>query len=242
MQQRIAVVSGKGGVGKSTISACLAVELAARGKRVLLVDCDIGLRSLDMILGVDEHVLFSWADVALGRCTIKQAVMPFGGIHLLSAPLASEKALEENALAQLMYSCGDYDVVILDAPAGIGFGYRCAVAAANKAFVVCTADPVCVRSAAAAGAKALRMDMREVRLIINRFDRKLALQRRHLAIDEIIDQTELQLIGVVPQQSQLFFQTNNANLLDANLLTQAIKQIAARLAGENIPLVIPNAQ
>ncbi|MCL2194705.1 MAG: P-loop NTPase [Oscillospiraceae bacterium] len=242
MQQRIAVISGKGGVGKSTISACLAVEMAARGKRVLLVDCDIGLRSLDMILGVDEHVLFSWADAALGRCTVKQAVLPFGGIHLLCAPVADEDTLEEDALAQLITTCSDYDVVILDAPAGIGFGYRCAVLAADRALVVCTADPVCVRSAALAGTKALRMDLRDVRLVINRFDRKVALQRRHLAIDEIIDQTELQLIGVVPQQSQLFFQTSNANLLEANLVTQAVAQIASRLGGENIPLIIPNAE
>jgi len=242
MQQRIVVASGKGGVGKSTISACLAQELSARGHRVLLIDCDIGLRSLDLILGVDEHVLFTWADVALGRCTLQQAVMVFGDIHLLCAPLSPERALEDDMLQKLMPSCGDYDVVLIDAPAGIGFGFRAAILAANRCLIVSTADPICVRSVSAAAARARRYGCKDVRLIINRFDRKAARKGSLMMIDEIIDQTEAQLIGVVPQQSMLFSRTANGEPLKANLVRQAVAQIAARLDGANVPLDIPDAK
>jgi len=239
MQQRIVVASGKGGVGKSTISACLAQAMAARGRRVLLIDCDIGLRSLDLILGVDEHVLFTWADVVLGRCALRQAVMAFGDIHLLCAPLQPEQAIEEAMLQRLMRSCNEYDAVIIDAPAGIGFGFRSAVLAANRCLIVSTADPICVRSVSAAARQAQRYNCGDVRLIINRFDRKAALRGDCLMIDEVIDLTECQLIGIVPQQSMLFARTANGEPLNADLVTQAMARIAARLDGENVPLVIP---
>jgi len=242
MQQRIVVASGKGGVGKSTISACLAQEMASKGHKVLLIDCDIGLRSLDLILGVDEHVLFTWADVALGRCTLSQAIMLFDGIHLLCAPLQSEQALRDDMLRQLMLSCNDYDVVIIDSPAGIGFGFRAAVQAANKCLIVTTADPICVRSVAAAAARARRYGLKDVRLVINRFCRKQALDGKLMMIDEVIDQTEVQLIGVIPQQSELFCQTANGAPLRAGLVQNAIAQIAARLEGSNVPLTISSSK
>jgi len=242
MQQRIAIASGKGGVGKSTISVCLALEMAARGHRVLLVDCDIGLRSLDLILGVDEHVLFSWADVALGRCTLKQAIMLFADIHLLCAPLAAEPDLKEDMLQNLMQNCGEYDIVIIDTPAGLGFGFRVALMAATRCMIVSTADPVCVRSVAATSARVRQLGVEDVRLVINRFDRKKAVQGQLMMIDTVIDQTETQLIGIVPQQSMLFAKTANAQPLGAHLVRQAVAQIADRLDGANVPLVIPQAQ
>jgi len=242
MQQRIVVASGKGGVGKSTISACLAQEIAARGHRVLLIDCDIGLRSLDLILGVDEHVLFTWADVVLGRCTLRQAVMAFGGIHLLCAPLQPERALEDDMLRSLMRYCVDYDTVIIDAPAGVGFGFRIAVQAANRCLIVSTADPICVRSVAAAARQAQRYGCKDVRLVINRFDRRQALRGELMMIDDVIDQTECQLIGIVPQQSILFCRTANGEPLKADLVKNAVADIAARLDGQNVPLVIPGAE
>lgn len=242
MQQRIAVVSGKGGVGKSTVSACLAQQMAARGHKVLLIDCDIGLRSLDLILGVDEHVLFTWSDVALGRCTLRQAVMVFGSIHLLCAPLQPERALRDDMLKNLVKSCGEYDVILIDAPAGIGFGFRTAVMACNRTLIVSTADPICVRSVAAAGRQAQRLGCNDIRLLINRFDRKRALNGELLMIDDVIDLTESQLIGVIPQDTRLFAQTANGAPLKDSIVTQAIARVAARLDGENIPLDIPAAE
>jgi len=242
MQQRIAVVSGKGGVGKSTVSACLAQQMAARGHRVLLVDCDIGLRSLDLILGVDEHVLFTWADVALGRCTLGQAVMVFGKLHLLCAPLQPDHALREDMLQTLVKSCAEYDVILIDAPAGIGFGFRTAVLACNKCLIVTTADPICVRSVAAASRQATRLGCGDIRLLINRFDRRQALRGELLAIDDVIDLTETQLIGIVPQVSRLFARTANGAPLEDSIVTRALARVAARLDGENVPLEIPAAQ
>jgi len=240
MPNTIAVVSGKGGVGKSTVSACLAQAMAARGRRVLLIDCDIGLRSLDMILGVDEHALFTWADAALGRCTLAQAVMPCGeNLSLLCAPLQPERALADDALQKLVKSCGDYGTVLIDAPAGIGSGFRLAVTAANRCLVVSTPDPVCVRSVSAAARQALRLGCGDVRLIINRFDRLRTQKGQSMMLDDIIDLTEAQLIGVIPQQGKLFGQGLPP---PGSLVAQAAARIAARLDGENVPLVIPAAE
>jgi len=242
MQQRIVVASGKGGVGKSTISVCIAQSMAARGHSVLLIDCDIGLRSLDLILGVDEHVLFTWADVALGRCSLEQAVMVFGDLHLLCAPLQPERALEDHMLRGLTRDCGAYDVIIIDAPAGIGFGFRAAVLAANRCLIVATADPICVRSVSAAARQALRFGCKDLRLVINRYDRRQALRGELLMIDDVIDLTETQLIGVVPQQTRLFARTADGAPLRASLVTEAVARIAARLDGVNVPLVIPGSE
>ena len=239
--QITAIASGKGGVGKSTLSALLAQEMAARGKKVLLIDCDIGLRSLDLILGVDEHVLFTWADVALGRCTLQQAVMAYShSIHLLCAPLHHERALEDGMLRELVSTCGEYDAILIDAPAGIGFGFRLSVSAAQRCLVVSTPDPVCVRSVSAAARQAMNLGCKDVRLVINRFDRGRAQRGEMMMLDDIIDLTETQLIGVVPQQTRLFAQTAGGALQE-NAVTQAAARIAARLEGENVPLVIPTA-
>jgi len=240
-REAIAIVSGKGGVGKSTVSACLAHAFAARGRRVLLIDCDIGLRSLDMILGVEEHVLFTWADAALGRCDLSQAVMPCGeNLHLLCAPSQPEQGLNENMLRDLVKSCGQYDTVLVDAPAGIGFGFRLSVGAALRCLVVSTPDPVCVRSVSAAARQALRLGCKDVRLVINRFDRQRVQRGEMMMLDDIIDLTECQLIGIIPQQTRLFAQTAGGALQE-NAVTQAAARIAARLEGENVPLVIPTA-
>ena len=238
MQHRIVVASGKGGVGKSTISACLAQEMARRGHSVLLIDCDIGLRSLDLILGVDEHVLFTWADVVLGRCELTQAIMLRGDFHLLCAPLQPERALTDDMLQKLVKSCTQYDVVIIDAPAGIGFGFRMACYAANRGLIVTTPDPICVRSVGAAARQLTRFGIKDVRLVVNRFDRRLALRGKLLMIDDVIDRTETQLIGVIPQESRLFVETADGLPLREGIMLQAVRRIAARLDGENVPLVI----
>ena len=236
----IAIASGKGGVGKSTLSALLAQEFASRGRRVLLIDCDIGLRSLDLILGVDEHVLFTWADIALGRCALKQAVMAYSqNLHLLCAPLSTEVALEEDMLRHIVSTCGEYDVILIDAPAGIGFGFRAALKAARRCLIVSTPDPVCVRSVSVAARQALRHGCNDVRLIINRFDRARTIKGVGLMLDELIDRAEVQLIGVVPQDTGLFLQTANGAPLRESLVSEAIARIASRVEGENIPLYIP---
>jgi septum site-determining protein MinD len=240
-QQRIVVASGKGGVGKSTVSACLAQEMTQRGHSVLLIDCDIGLRSLDLILGVDEHVLFTWADVTLGRCELGQAVMLRDRIHLLCAPLQPERDLRDDMLQKLTKSCHQYDTVLIDAPAGVGFGFRMAAMAASRALIVTTPDPICVRSVAVAARQVAKYGCNDVRLIINRFDRRQVLCGKLLMLDDVIDQTETQLIGVIPQEMRLFAQTANGGPMKESIVLQSIRRIAARLDGENLPLVIPTS-
>jgi septum site-determining protein MinD len=165
--------------------------------------------------------------------------MAFGNIHLLCAPLQPERTLTDDMLLNLLVNCTEYDAVLIDAPAGIGFGFRTALLAANRCLIVSTADPICVRSVAVAARQAQRFGCNDVHLIINRFDRALALQHKLLMIDDVIDRTETQLIGVIPQQTRLFAQTSDGQPLQANLVTAAAARIAARLDGENLPLDIP---
>ncbi|MDR0530463.1 MAG: P-loop NTPase [Oscillospiraceae bacterium] len=237
MAQIIALASGKGGVGKSTVSALLAQAMAARGHKVLLIDCDIGLRSLDLILGVDEHALFTWADVVLGRCSLQQAVMVCReNIHLLCAPLQPERALTDGVLRQLVQTCRVYDVILIDAPAGLGFGFRMAMKAAARCLLVSTPDPVCVRSVSVAARQALRLGVKDVRLLINRFDAGAAARGGLVALDDVIDQTEAQLIGVFPQEPRLFYRNANGAALRDSPVVRAAARVAARIDGENVPL------
>ncbi|MDR1464041.1 MAG: P-loop NTPase [Oscillospiraceae bacterium] len=248
-QQRIVVASGKGGVGKSTLSVCLARELAARGMPALLVDCDIGLRSLDLMLGVETGVVFSWADVLLERCTLDQALLHVAGVDLLCAPLTPERSFSDDMLSRLAALCPHYAVILFDAPAGLGFGFRMAALAATRALLVTLPDPVSVRSVGLAARALIRFGREDLRLVVNRFDRKAALRRgsQVLPIDDIIDRTETQLIGVVPQESRLFQSgapvlVKPSVLQGAGPIRAAARRIAARIEGEDVPLVVDFAE
>jgi septum site-determining protein MinD len=161
-----------------------------------------------------------------------------GDFHLLCAPLQPERALTDDMLQKLVKSCTQYDVVIIDAPAGIGFGFRMACLAANRALILTTPDPICVRSVAAAVRQVSRCGLKDIRLLVNRFDRRLAMRGKVLMIDDIIDSTETQLIGVIPQESRLFSQTADGLPLQEGIVLQAVRRTAARLDGENVPLII----
>ena len=149
------ITSGKGGVGKSTLAVGLGRALAKRGRRVLLVDCDAGLRSLDRMTGTEENLVFDMADVVFARCAPAEAIYPCGeaeGLFLLPAPLSGRgydpSGGDEAAGAP---ASRYFDHVLLDSPAGVGGGFRSAACGADRAIVVCSPDPVCVRSAGACG-------------------------------------------------------------------------------------------
>ncbi|MDR1805643.1 MAG: AAA family ATPase [Clostridium sp.] len=150
MALNIALVSGKGGVGKSTVCAALAREFAALGKRTLAVDCDIRLRSLDLLLGFSRGLVFTWGDVLRKQCTLKQALLNDGKLSLLAAPLLPLAAHEITLFGVLLRSLqGYFDVILLDASAGFSTGFVLAAENADVAIVVAQPEPVCVRAAAA---------------------------------------------------------------------------------------------
>ena len=147
------ITSGKGGVGKSTVSVGLGRALAQRGRRVLLIDCDAGLRSLDRMTGTEEALVFDLSDVIQGRCAPADAIYPCTeteGLFLLPAPSSGEDMASPSVMRRLVPLLKRYyDHVVLDSPAGVGGGFRSAACAADRALVVCSPDPVCVRSSSA---------------------------------------------------------------------------------------------
>ncbi len=237
--QIFAVVSGKGGVGKSTFVTGVARELVLAGKKVLAVDCDIGLRSLDLLFGCSEDVVFDWGDYILGRCDREGLVVSGTGGDLIAAPRFYDPALTGENLKKLIDTfAGEYDFIFLDSPAGVGTGFSAAVACAKKAIALTTPDPVCVRSCGRAVSEAEKAGVKDIRLVINMFEVKPAVKKKLLNLDECIDETGAQLLGVVPFDRALTFSAVTGREPDEfGASTQAYQRIARRLTGEKIPLV-----
>lgn len=241
MAKIITVISGKGGVGKSTFCVNTAKSLCENGKKVLLVDGDIGLRSLDMLLGVDNMVLYDWSDVLLNRCDKYKARLFYSdNLQLLPAPLEMVESLDVDAFKALISQYADgYDYVIVDSPAGIGELPTLYAKCADECIIVATADNVSARSAGVVGDQLVNMGIAEekIRLIINRFDKNAVKLGKMLNIDDVIDITYLRLLGVVPEDKKL----THASVVDAELSTRnrtkiAFNNIAGRILGKEILL------
>ncbi|MDR1629781.1 MAG: P-loop NTPase [Oscillospiraceae bacterium] len=242
MAEKILVASGKGGVGKSTLAAFLGRELTLRGKKVLLVDTDVGLSALDLLLGVTERVVYNWQDVLKARCEPQDAVLIMddkGLLSLLPAPLVFVNSLilpSEMKLLVAKYE-PDYDYILIDAPAGLGPGVVMSSASADWAIVVATPDEVSVRGAFAVAEMLRAKGVRHARLVINRFRKKAVRQGSLLDYDSMIDKTGVRLIGIVPESADPSFAfALQIPLRAKNRALQAFRRIAARVDGENIPL------
>ncbi|RKJ40267.1 septum site-determining protein MinD [Acutalibacter sp. 1XD8-33] len=236
------ITSGKGGVGKSTAAVGLGRALASRGRRVLLVDCDAGLRSLDRMTGTEENLVFDISDVVFGRCSPAEAIYPCASCHglfLLPAPACGEDMVLPavmRRLAPLLKSY--YDHVLLDSPAGVDLGFRSAACAADRALVLCSPDPVCVRSADTVRRLLEQLEILDKRLIINRFDGVFFDETDFYSdLDGVIDSSGIQLFGLVPEDHRLaaaFLRGRPAPQGSPGMM--ALSRIAARLDGESVPL------
>lgn len=242
MAEKILIASGKGGVGKSTLTAFLGRELALRGKRVLIVDTDVGLSAIDLLLGVTARVVYNWQDVFKDRCRPEDAVIAVDGeglLNLLPAPLVFVNSLvlpsEMNVLI-LQYD-PQYDYILIDAPAGLGPGVVMSSSCADLAIVVATPDEVSVRGAFAVAEMLAQKGVKTSRLVINRFRKKAVRQGSLLDYDSMIDKTGVRLIGIVPESADPDFAFSlQVPLRTRNRALQAFRRIAARVDGENIPL------
>ncbi len=236
--KRILFTSGKGGVGKSTLATVFAKVQAARGKTVLMIDCDVCLRTLDIMLSVSSLVLYDWYDVVEENCNPDAALVYAGNIKLLAAP-TGEVLVDATDFEKLIKTYEhEFDYIVLDCPAGVGDVFEAAVAVVDIAFVVSTPDAVCARSAGVAAKRAQQMGT-ECNLIINRFKKDIVTGGRGLNLDEVIDATGARLIGVVPEDSSLALSTLNGELVDpSSKSAKAMKRIVRRLDGEYVPLKI----
>ncbi len=238
MAKKIVIASGKGGVGKSTVTAGLSRAFESEGKKVLAIDFDIGLRSLDLLFGVREQVVKNWGDVLLGNCEKEHAIIHVDDIDFISAPLNfNDEFTTEKVVEMIGKYEENYDIILFDAPAGVGVGFSLACAAANSAIVVSTPDDVCVRSVEITAQKISSFGINDIRLVINRFIKKLSAKRKFLNVDQVIDLTSVQLIGVIPYDAKIGFSSMQSSTFNLKASSQkSFGRIAKRLLGENIPL------
>ncbi len=242
MSEIYVVASGKGGVGKSSLTVLLGRALTQMGKKILLIDSDIGLRSLDIILGVQERVIFTWGDVLSDICDAEQAIIKQDGLSLLAAPMTvTEDFTIEKVSAFFESFKNDYDYIFIDAGAGISGNISLAMCAATNALIISTPDNVCVRSVSFAANMFFDAGFEpdNVRLIVNKFDRKATGLRKLLNVDDVIDSTGVRLIGVVPNDRRIEFCCPKGQSLPKDSdSVKAIERIARRVDGENIRLKI----
>ena len=242
--QCIAVVSGKGGTGKTSLSAGVGTALAQSGKRVLCVDCDIGLRNLDLALGLTDRALMDFSDVALDRCPLEAAVVAHPSIpnlYLLTAPvrMRGPAVTEEDFRRMLQKIRQQFDFCLLDAPAGLGLGFRLAVCGADRCVVVTTQDASSLRDAQHTVMELRQFGSGRLHLVVNRVEKRL-LRKLHRNIDDAIDTAGLPLIGVVPEDEKGRLATNRevpVILTESGGAARAYTNIAARLCGRRVPLM-----
>ena len=236
----VVVTSGKGGVGKSTVSVGLACALAHTGQRVLLIDTDAGLRSLDLMLGVADKTVHDLSDIFARRCETSAAIYESPicpNVFLIPAPTTLDGLCTP---AEMQYLCEGlaevYDTVIIDCPAGIGRGFKTAVAAADRAIIVATPDPVCARDAYITASHLDQLDV-SYKMVINRLRPRAIMKAKMLDIDEVIDLAQVPLLGVIPEDEEVTLATANAHELPKkSYAATCFKNIASRFCGKAVPL------
>ena len=240
MGQICVVTSGKGGAGKSTVTAGLGYALSRHNGRVLLIDADAGLRSLDLMLGVSGTTMYDLSDVFAGNCEPVRAIYSspvFQNVFVLPAPLRLEEMCSPDEMRALCRGLASYyDKVIIDCPAGLGRGFETAVAAADRALVVSTPDMVCARDAQILGHLLEERQLRS-HLIINRLRPNKVMDGVMPDIDEIIDTAGIQLLGVIPEDEEVAVACANARPLPADCnAAVCFDNIARRFMGGSVPL------
>lgn len=200
MGELFAVLSGKGGTGKTSVCAGIATALAAGGKRVLCIDCDIGLRNLDISLGMSECGALSFADVSEGGYHLEDAARhpAYPNLSFLTAPMnRSAEQIDPIAFGDMLQQARAwFDYVFLDAPAGVDAGFRLVAGVADRFLLVTGAGPAAVRDASRVGELLELMGKRNIRLVVNRVDRSM-LSTVRLTVDDVMDNAGLPLMGVV---------------------------------------------
>ncbi len=243
MGQVLAVTSGKGGTGKTSLCAAIASCLAAEGRQVLCIDLDVGMRNLDISLGMTDLASVSFADVLAGRSPLSAAPAhpEIPGLFLLTAPvLAAPESFDPDAFGVLLANArGQYDWILLDAPAGIGAGFRLAAMHADRAIVAATPDPACLRDAARTAELLEQAGCRQSQLVVNRVVPRL-LGRMRFTIDDVMDGVGLPLLGVVPDDPQVVLAAAAGQplvLCESRGAAEACLHIARRLCGRRVPLM-----
>ncbi len=244
MGKVIVVTSGKGGVGKSTSTANLGTALAVLGKKVAVVDADVGLRNLDVIMGLESRVVYTSMDVLEGVCELDQALVKdrrTKDLYLLAASQKNNKSdIQPEQMKKLCLELKEtHDYVLVDSPAGIEQGFQNAAAGADDALVVTTPEVAAVRDADRIIGLLQNMAIDDMSLIINRLSPEMVKTGDMMEPMDIIDILSINLVGVIPEDKEIVVSTNRGMPTTYNHKSdagQAYKRIAQRLEGEDVPI------
>lgn len=242
MGELIAVLSGKGGTGKTSVCAGVATALAQEGLKILCVDCDVGLRNLDIALGISEIGTISFLDVCRGEYGLDMATVhpTYPSLHFLTAPMnCPADAIDYLEFAKMLdMARRHYHYIFLDAPAGIEAGFQLAARSADRVILVTGSDPASIRDASQAADLLERMGKHNVRLVINRLSEKM-FSAMKLTVDDIMDRAGVPLLGILPEDRNVVLSA----AFQKPLLKQtkkgaaaACKRIAKRLMGMKVPV------
>lgn len=235
----ISVASAKGGVGKSTFCACVGKMLALHDKRVLLVDMDIGVRSLDILLGVSEKTVYNWGDVVRDNVDFRKAVIEVSrNLYLLPAPIDfSEEYTPEKFSGSLKKYKKDFDFIFLDAPAGLESGFMLSAKSCDSCIILSTPDNISIRAASYACQSVRKSGVADIRLVVNKFNKKI---HKQINVDEIIDTVGARLLGIVPDSQEVYASVNGEKIPYDCKGNGAFLRISRRLCGENVPFRAKN--
>ena len=245
MGEVVVITSGKGGVGKTTTTANIGTALALEEKKVVLLDADIGLRNLDVVMGLENRIVYDLVDVVEGTCRLKQALIRdkrFKGLFLLPAAQTRDK----NAVtpAQMQKLCEDlreqFDFILIDSPAGIEQGFKNAIAGADRAVVVTVPEVSAVRDADRIIGLLASNELLNPQLIVNRLRMDMVKRGDMMNIEDTIDILGIDLLGVVPDDEKIIVSSNRGEpvvMESSSRAGQAYRNIAKRLMGEEVPLI-----
>ncbi len=238
----IAVLSGKGGTGKTSVCAGIASALAQMGKQVLCIDCDAGLRNLDIALGIPELPALSFTEVSEGGYRLEQATEHplYPNLRFLTAPMNhTADSIDSDAFGAMLTQAADrYAYVFLDVPTGLGAGFQMAAQFADRFLLVAGTDPASIRDAARTGQALELMGKTDVRLILNRVDKKL-LSAMKLTVDDVMDRTGLPLLGLIPEDANVLLAAAAKQPLmkyTPKGAAAACQRIAKRITGISVPV------
>ncbi len=244
MCEVIVVASGKGGTGKTTVCAGLAVALAKNNKKVLIMDCDSGMRGVDMVLGISDKLVYDISDIVSGGCEYDDAVYrasPELQLYCVAAPLYADDEVSPSLIKEFIKkSRKDYDYILIDSPAGTGSGFVSAASSADRALAVINPEPISIRGCKNIKTRLDELGIDDQRLIINRFDRerfyKMGLYED---LDAVIDEAGMRLIGLIPEDVRVIALTQRGALTGNWSKTGIIfETIARRLEGSDVPIIV----
>ncbi|MGB7341294.1 MAG: septum site-determining protein MinD [Phototrophicaceae bacterium] len=240
----VTITSGKGGVGKTTTTANIGVALARLGKKTVVIDADIGLRNLDVVMGLENRIVYDLVDVIEGRCRLRQAMIKhkqFPDLYLIPAAQTRDKtAISPADMIHISDKLrNDFDFIIIDSPAGIERGFRNAVAPADIVLIVTNPEVSAVRDADRI-IGLIEVDNKPAHLILNRLNPKMVAKGEMLSADDVTDILGLSIIGIVPEDEHVIPASNSGipvTLNEASRAGVAFRNIARRLNGEDVPLM-----